>query len=121
MTGEHLLGCPEAQALAGRVVDPAADLAQHLWRQAIRICVGREKAAEPPIGVLDCAFLPRSLRAAEVALDAKLMPEDGIARELRSAVEGDRLPGRGGQGPQLLDPPVMTPVEFRSGFLIKTV
>jgi len=70
---------------------------------AERTGVGREKAAQPPVGVLDCAFLPRSLRAAEVALEAKLMPEEGVARELCAAVEGDRLPSRGGQGPQLLD------------------
>ena len=103
MTGEDVLGRPEAEALARRVVDPAADLAQHLWRETSRICIGREKATEPPVGVLHRALLPRSLGAAEVALDAKLMSEERVARELCAAVKGNRLPSRGGQGPQLLD------------------
>ncbi len=95
--------CPEAQALTRRVVDPAADLAQHLWRQSGGICIEREKATEPPVGVLHCALLPRRLRAAEEARHPKLALEAGVARELCAAVEGDGLPSRGGQGPQLLD------------------
>jgi hypothetical protein len=94
--------CPEAQALTRRVVDPAADLAQHLWRQSGGICIEREKATEPPLVFSTVPFCkePAGCRSSS---RCQAMPEDGVARELRAAVEGDGLPSRGGQGPQLLD------------------
>ncbi|HET7409085.1 MAG TPA: hypothetical protein VFJ13_02690 [Paracoccaceae bacterium] len=58
-------------------------------------------AAQPTVGVLDRAALPRAARAAEVGAQTDRLGDDLVSRELAAIVVGDGAAGRGRQAAQL--------------------
>src|SRR5215207_5681776 len=102
--GESLLWCPEAKAFAGCGVHACLDLVQAGRGEGGEVELARQEAAQPAVGVLDAALLPRRVRVAEVTVDAAALGQLLIAEELRAAVEGDGLAHHGWQlGQHLAD------------------
>src|SRR5215207_752576 len=100
--GESLLWCPEAKAFAGCGVHACLDLVQAGRGEGGEVELARQEAAQPAVGVLDAALLPRRVRVAEVTVDAAALGQLLIAEELRAAVEGDGLACGGWQLGQYL-------------------
>ena len=100
--GESLLRGPEAEAFAGCVVHLALDLVQVGRGERGEFELARQEAAQPAVGVLDAALLPRRVRVAEATVDAAALGQLPIAEELRAAVEGDGLACGGWQLGQYL-------------------
>src|SRR4051795_12158698 len=78
-----------AEAAPRRVVEPVGQPPQADARERFGLAVAGEETPDPPVRVLDGAFLPGGVRVAEVGLHREVAVERGVAGELRPAVEGD--------------------------------
>ena len=89
-----------AEAAARRIVEPVSEAAEVGVGERLGLDLARQVAAHPAVRVLDAALLPRAMRVAEIARQGEMAVEDGVARELAAAVEGDGPPRRLGQLPE---------------------
>ena len=82
---------PVAQAFARPAVELIVHLLHALLADAPQRLALREVLAQQAVGVLVGAALPRVVRKSEVELDADLLRDLGVGRELLAPVEGHRL------------------------------